>query len=98
MKSERARGGAVDLYECPRITRSGRRTQNCFCEPACAVCRYGKHCALHGPEYGEPPGSRPWHHEYVPGEGRPDYTWREGSYAWSDHPRQPWPETLERPQ
>lgn len=81
--------GAVDVFACPRTGRRGR-TVNCYCEPACAICGFGKHCVLHGAEYGHPPGSRPWHHEFVAGTGRPVYGKR-NSYRWSSHPRQPWP-------
>lgn len=85
------RRGAVDVFGCPRRGRNRQRTTNCFCEPACAVCGFGLHAVLHGPEYGHPPGSRPWHHEYVPGEGRPVYGER-NRYRYTDHPRQPWPD------
>ena len=52
--------GAVDLSECP--TGAGNR---CRCD-RCRVCGYRKHMAVHGPMYGEPPGSKPWDHEFVP--------------------------------
>lgn len=52
--------GAVDFKECPQYGSS------CRCEPKCAVCGFGKHMAVHGPHYGEPPGSKPWGHEFKP--------------------------------
>lgn len=52
--------GAVDFEECPRRV--------CKCEP-CAVCGHAKHVSLHGPFFGEKPGSRPWGHRYVPRRG-----------------------------
>lgn len=51
--------GAVDLNECPN------RVGHCKCG-MCAVCPYPKHMAIHGPLYGQPPGSRPYGHEFVP--------------------------------
>ena len=54
--------GAVDLDEC-RTRWPGSRT--CHCEQ-CARCGWGKHMAVHGPAYGEPPGSAPYDHEFVP--------------------------------
>jgi len=54
--------GAVDLKECPTRTH---RNGTCRCEK-CARCGYGKHMAVHGPVYGQPPGSRPWGHEFEP--------------------------------
>lgn len=60
-----AGGGAVDLTECPSIDRFnfGR----CKCEPIC-VCGWRKHVAIHGPFFGQPPGSKPYGHEYKPKE------------------------------
>jgi hypothetical protein len=53
--------GAVDLSECPRrvwwqIT--------CRCLPKCRICGFGKHMAVHGPAFGQPPGSKPYDHEF----------------------------------
>jgi hypothetical protein len=76
-------GGAVDLGAC---RRKGGHT--CNCTPACSVCGYGEHVVLHGPVYGEAPGSRPFHHEFVPGVGAPD---RDNRWDYTEHPRQPWP-------
>lgn len=45
--------------------------------------------AVHGPERGAEPGSRPWHHEYVEGSGVPDYT--NNPWDWTKRPRQEWP-------
>jgi hypothetical protein len=53
-------GGAVDFSECP----SPRR---CPCGH-CDLCGYPKHSGIHGPVYGEPPGSKPWGHAFVPKE------------------------------
>lgn len=55
--------GAVDFSQCPGIdgrTRWGR----CPCGK-CASCGHPKHSAVHGPFFGQPPGSEPWDHEYV---------------------------------
>lgn len=54
--------GAVDLDACPSRTPKLRR---CRCEK-CDVCGQPKHSAVHGPSFGDPPGSKPWGHEYVP--------------------------------
>jgi hypothetical protein len=59
--------GAVDLSECHRIGRYGK----CRCD-YCAVCEFPKHMAIHAPLYGQPPGSRPWGHEFVSRESWPD--------------------------
>lgn len=66
--------GAVDINECPhrkhlRITRGGIRPGNCRCG-RCAVCGYQKHEGIHGPLVGQPPGSKPWGHEFVPERAR----------------------------
>lgn len=53
--------GAIDLTECPEW---GSRF-NCACEK-CAHCGFRKHMAVHGPTYGQPPGSKPYDHEFVP--------------------------------
>lgn len=51
--------GAVDLNEC-------RRSVNrCTCGK-CARCGFPKHMAIHGPKYGQPPGSEPYGHEFEP--------------------------------
>lgn len=49
--------GAVDLSECPY-------KHACACRPRCRKCGYGKHAAVHGPVFGQPPGSKPYDHEY----------------------------------
>lgn len=49
--------GAVDFRECPR--------RRCRCG-TCAVCGYQKHTGIHGPIHDQPPGSKPWGHEYIP--------------------------------
>jgi hypothetical protein len=51
--------GAVDFRECDRAV--GR----CRCG-RCAVCGNQKHTAIHGPLCGQPPGSKPWGHRFVP--------------------------------
>lgn len=52
-------GGAVDLKSCPSYP------PKCKCG-ACTICGFKKHMAIHGPSYGQPPGSRPYGHEYSP--------------------------------
>lgn len=52
--------GAVDLDACET-----RRGQNCHCG-TCAVCGYAMHMSIHGPLFGQPPGSKPFGHEFVP--------------------------------
>ena len=55
--------GAIDLDAC--TTRQGPWGPSlCRCLPKCAVCRWGPHSGVHGPLYGQPPGSRPAGHEY----------------------------------
>ncbi len=59
--------GAVDISEGPEArarTQWGNRSV-CRCEK-CYVCGWGKHMVVHGPAYGEPPGSKPYDHEFVP--------------------------------
>lgn len=51
--------GAIDFDECP--TRGIR----CMCG-ICATCGFHKHMAVHGPIFGEPPGSEPYDHEFLP--------------------------------
>lgn len=59
--------GAVDLNDC-LYTKFGRK---CKCG-YCVICGYAKHTAIHGPLFGQPPGSRPYGHEFVLKEkGRP---------------------------
>jgi hypothetical protein len=50
--------GAVDFSECP--FPPGK----CKCGK-CIKCGFHKHMSVHGPLYGEPPGSKPWGHTYV---------------------------------
>lgn len=48
--------GSVSLDECWfGVCRCGY----------CAVCGYPKHCALHGPVFGDQPGGKPYDHAYV---------------------------------
>ena len=55
--------GAVDLNACP--TRKWKyRKWWCYCIPC--KCGAKKHASVHGPILGEPPGSKPWGHEYEP--------------------------------
>ncbi len=56
--------GAVDDAECPQ--RGGLR---CRCGK-CARCGHPKHTAIHGPLYGQPPGSKPYGCRYEPEEVR----------------------------
>jgi len=61
--------GALDLSECPGLSQPPRkwaRKRGCKCG-VCAVCGFPKHCALHGPLYGQPPGSKPYAHAYQAG-------------------------------
>jgi hypothetical protein len=60
--------GATDYTACP--TRRNRSM--CHCQPRCAICGWGKHDAIHGPKYGEPPGSEPWGHAFAPSCGPED--------------------------
>lgn len=69
--------GAIDISECPTRrqvkTRYGTTAMlQCRCKPVCSVCGQHKHSAVHGPIYGQPPGSVPWGHEYHPGGGAAD--------------------------
>ena len=58
--------GAVDLDNCPTQWRE-RRWQGVHCACGlCAKCGYPKHSAIHGPLYRQPPGSKPYGHEFVP--------------------------------
>ena len=52
--------GAVDLNACGNKGSWGQ----CYCG-RCAMCGRPKHIAIHGPSFGQPPGSEPWGHEYV---------------------------------
>jgi hypothetical protein len=54
--------GAVDFNECIRDS-----WERCQCG-RCMRCGFPKHSGVHGPVNFEPPGSRPWGHEYVPRE------------------------------
>jgi hypothetical protein len=56
-------GGAIDFNECPEGGITGWKKCQCG---TCAVCGWPKHCALHGPLYGQPPGSKPYDHEFIP--------------------------------
>lgn len=55
--------GAVLFNDC--TTRKGRG-RKCHCEPMCAICGNRKHKAVHGPCFGQPAGSKPWGHKFVP--------------------------------
>lgn len=72
--AEQRMSGAVDLDACPTrgraapIGKRGPPCWSCCCQPKCAVCGFGEHMAIHGPLYGAEPGSKPWGHEYVPGD------------------------------
>ena len=56
--------GAIDINACPR---GPRKYHPCRCAP-CITCGFGKHTAVHGPVLGQPPGTKPWGHEYDTGE------------------------------
>jgi len=59
--------GASDFYKCPnRWTNSNGSAGLCRCIPKCEICGYGEHDGVHGPYYGEPPGSKPYGHKYKP--------------------------------
>ncbi len=55
--------GAVDLTACPAWGKIKR--YHCRCGK-CKVCGNHKHTAVHGPSQGQPPGSKPWGHQFVP--------------------------------
>lgn len=55
--------GATDYRECPQYAARRR----CRCG-ACAVCGHPKHSAPHGACCGQPPGSEPWGHQFVPAD------------------------------
>jgi len=59
--------GAVDVDACPRAGHRRGAGIPCRCG-LCLVCGFPKHSAVHGPAWGEPPGSRPWGHEFRPAE------------------------------
>jgi hypothetical protein len=52
--------GAINLSACPRPIRGG----NCGCRVRCLSCGERPHTAVHGPYYGQPPGSKPYDHEF----------------------------------
>jgi hypothetical protein len=49
--------GAVDFDACP--------SRRCYCGK-CKVCGFPMHSAVHGPVLGQPPGSKPFGHEFMP--------------------------------
>ena len=55
--------GAIDVDNCPSKRRPGG---TCRCGP-CAECGWGPHMAIHGPKYGQLPGTEPWGHLYQEG-------------------------------
>lgn len=49
--------GAIDFDACP--------TWRNYCHCAkCSVCGNRKHSGIHGPFKDQPPGSKPWGHEF----------------------------------
>jgi len=56
-------GGAVDLDACPDGPPRRYKPLPCRCG-VCAVCGLPKHMAIHGPCWGERPGTRPHGHEF----------------------------------
>lgn len=59
--------GATDTEACPtRFRNRGPASAECRCLPPCVICGYGEHAAIHGPLFGQPPGSKPWGHEFKP--------------------------------
>lgn len=63
--------GAIDTDRCPTRFK-GRNKTDCKCKPVCIVCGFGPHAAVHGPLYGQPPGTKPWKHEYQPPKDQPE--------------------------
>jgi hypothetical protein len=61
--------GAVDYAECPHGGGPKTWWRGCHCGP-CAICSHAKHTAIHGPLFGQPPGSKPYGHAFVPGDTR----------------------------
>ena len=62
-------GKACDLDACPNKTKLRGK---CRCRDKCLICGGPEHISLHGPCYGQPPGSEPWHHEFKPtSQGEP---------------------------
>lgn len=59
-------GGAVDLDACPDGPPRRVSSMPCRCG-ACAECGSPKHSAIHGPVFGEGPGTKPWGHEFKEG-------------------------------
>lgn len=55
-----AEAGAVDLDACP--TRD--RLHRCRCKLRCQWCGFRKHTAVHGPVFGQLPGSKPYDHQF----------------------------------
>lgn len=55
--------GAVDWDACP--TRRYDGWNRCSCGE-CEMCGNQKHTAIHGPLLGQPPGSKPYGHEFKP--------------------------------
>lgn len=53
--------GALLPSACP--SRDGMFRCRCG---KCSVCRFPKHTAIHGPRQGEPAGSEPWGHQFIP--------------------------------
>ncbi len=54
--------GATDRSECPN------RRGTCNCQPKCTVCGWGKHVALHLPQFGGKPGGKPYAHRFIPAD------------------------------
>ena len=57
-------GGAVCRDDCEHPDYS-YGSFRCLCGK-CTVCGNSKHTAIHGPIVGQPAGSQPWGHEFVP--------------------------------
>lgn len=57
--------GAVNFKECPAGRTASGRLRACPCG-RCVICGEAKHTAVHGPVIDQPPGSKPWGHEFKP--------------------------------
>ena len=64
--------GAIDFDECfgRKVRTSHGNPGRCSCG-VCAICGQMKHTAVHGPIAGQPPGTKPYDHEYEPRSASP---------------------------
>ena len=61
--------GAIDFSEC-------RTVRHCCRCASCAVCGNRKHTSIHGPYYGEQPGSRSFGHDFVKSDYKTTAAWQ----------------------